>query len=160
MRYPFRRPAPDPALEIELTEESFDRWLRAQRPPFEWFLGQPEDVQEALAARGDRYVEDCNVALGYAALDPTRARLGLALEDGDDDAEAELAVLNARTLAEAMGAQTAQNSPQARQPSAPSSFVGVSKRREEAQEARETAKDEAGLAPRLFGRKPSRGVGS
>ena len=60
MRYPFRRPAPDPALEIELTEESFDRWLRAQRPPFEWFLGQPEDVQEALAARGDRYVEDCN----------------------------------------------------------------------------------------------------
>ena len=48
----FRRKLP----EVDLTEDAYARWLRAQSPPFEWFLGQAPEVQETLASLGDDYV--------------------------------------------------------------------------------------------------------
>ena len=150
MRNPFRR---RPAPELELNEDAFDRWIRAQRPPFELFLTWPEEVQEALAQRGDAYVEDIATLYGYAVLDPERTRLGLAAEEGDEDVEAELTLLNAKTLAAAMS-RVAQNAPQAPAPASPLSFGGIGKRRQERQETRQIAKEDEGFVPTLFGKKP------
>jgi len=47
----------------ELTNEAFSRWLRAQRPPWEWFLTQPELIQEQLAILGDEYVFEIGQAV-------------------------------------------------------------------------------------------------
>jgi len=149
MRNPFRRRPP----ELALDEAAFDRWIRAQRPPFELFLSWPEEVQEALAQRGDAYLEDAATLIGYAVLDPERTRLGIAAADGDEDAEADLTLLNAKTLAAAMS-RVAQDAPQAPEPASPLSFGGLGKRREERQETRQASKEKEGFTPTLFGRKP------
>lgn len=41
------------AQPIQLTNDAYVRWLRAQRPPFEWFLELGELEQEQLAQHGD-----------------------------------------------------------------------------------------------------------
>lgn len=64
--WPFRR-------RPELTEETYHRWLRAGRPPWLFFLEQPEDVQEQLARIGDEHNQDIAVAIGYAVRDPELA---------------------------------------------------------------------------------------
>lgn len=58
------------------TTEAYTRWLRAQRPPLEWFLVQTEPVQEQLALLGDEYVQDVATAVGLAVAHPEQADLG------------------------------------------------------------------------------------
>ena len=75
----------------ELTNEGYERWLRAQRPPFEWFLLLSQVEQEQLAVLGDVHVQDLAVALAYAIRDPEAADAGIGALAGDVDSEATLA---------------------------------------------------------------------
>ena len=53
--------------EVDLTADSYARWLRAGRPDsLAWFLAMAEDEQEALASIGDDYARDVCVGIGEA----------------------------------------------------------------------------------------------
>ena len=68
----------DKPRSVELTNESYNRWLRACRPqPISWFLGLHLAEQETLAMQGDRHTEDLCLGFGYAVLDPLAAEAGL-----------------------------------------------------------------------------------
>lgn len=98
--WPFNKTAPT----ILLDEESLDRAIRAGvQFPLDWFLAQPPEVQETIAARRDHWLEDLVVAAGYAVMDPERTLLSLQAEDGDKGAEEILANMNVQAIAEAMG---------------------------------------------------------
>lgn len=83
----------------DLTNEAYERWLRAQRPPFEWFLRLSEVEQEQLAMLGDAHAQDFAVACGYAIRDPETADAGMSALQGDDNAEATLAMKMAQGFA-------------------------------------------------------------
>lgn len=74
----------------EITSQSYERWLRAQRPPFEFFFGLSELEQETLARCGDDYQQDICLAIGHALRDPVAAELGARAASGDKTAEATL----------------------------------------------------------------------
>lgn len=82
-----------------LTNEAYQRWLRAQRPPLEMFLGLSEIEQEQLAMLGDEHVQDLAIALGYAVRDPEAADAGMSAMSGDVEAEATLATRLAQGFA-------------------------------------------------------------
>lgn len=71
-----------------LTNDSYARWLRAQRPPLPMFLGLSEIEQEALAGLGDDYVSECITVLAGAL------RGEEAAEVPKDDAEAAAGLLD------------------------------------------------------------------
>jgi len=124
---------PEPPLELALDNDSLDRAIRAGvQFPFEWFLSQSPEVQETIAARRDYWLEDLVVAAGYAILDPERTRLALEAEDGDENAEAALAVLNAKALAEAMGRRAATERPTGPQAAGGLSMGGMGERQAQA----------------------------
>lgn len=132
--WPFNRSAPS------LDEDSLDRAIRAGvQIPLEWFLTQPPEVQETIAARRDYWLEDLAVAIGYIMLDPERAQLAFAAEDGDEEAEAALTGLNAQAIAEAMGRHAAQEDRREPERPTPLSMGGLGERVQEA-----TDKAEAG----------------
>lgn len=59
--FPFRRPkTPEPTV----TNGAYQRWLRAQRPPWGVFFTLGEDEQEQLAMLGDGYVAEVAEHLG------------------------------------------------------------------------------------------------
>lgn len=74
-----------------VTNDSYRRWLRAQRPPWGWFLRLAEVEQEQLAIIGDEQLQDLAVAIGYAVADPRAADAGIAASAGDTEAEESLA---------------------------------------------------------------------
>jgi hypothetical protein len=84
----------------DLTNEAYERWLRAQRPPFDWFLALSQVEQEQLAILGDAQMQDLAVALGYAIRDPEAADAGMSAMNGDTGAEATLATKLAQGFAE------------------------------------------------------------
>ena len=43
----------------DLTNDAYRRWLRAHRPPFQWFMEQTEQTQEGLASLGDEFTIGC-----------------------------------------------------------------------------------------------------
>lgn len=133
---------------------AYARWLRAWRPPLQWFIQQSEEGQEALAAVGDRYAGDLIVDLGYATQDPKLAEDGVTQDtDGADETKAQ-------RLANAVVARIKAQRGQANGPSLPKlppdpfpssqplTMVGSEQRRAES----DLRRREAG--PRLFGRKP------
>lgn len=139
MVWPFSQPP-----GVDLTEESYARWLRAQRPtPMSWFLGQPAEVQETLAMMGDEYVQDLAVAVGYAIRDPELAAAGLDAGAGDLDAEETLARRLASELAGRIlqGRQAAEIGPQAAPARPPMTMAGVGERRAARKLARRKAED-------------------
>jgi len=73
-----------PAREVTLTNDAYNQWLRAQRPPLPWFLDQPPDHQEAMAILGDVHARDLALGIGYAVADPQLAEAG---SDASQDAE-------------------------------------------------------------------------
>jgi hypothetical protein len=83
----------------DLTNAGYERWLRAQRPPFDWFLRLSELEQEQLAMLGDAHVQDIAVAIGYTVRDPEAADAGMSAMQGDADGEATLAARLAQGLA-------------------------------------------------------------
>ena len=58
-----------------LTNDTYARWLRAQRPPLPMFLGLSEIEQEALAGIGDDYVSECITVLAETLRGVTVQRL-------------------------------------------------------------------------------------
>lgn len=91
----------------ELTSEGYTRWLRAQRPPFIWFLELSELEQEALANAGEAHASDLIEGLAIAVGNPDALAVGLdvqAAAKGDADAEETLA----RQLAAGMAARLSQ----------------------------------------------------
>jgi len=131
----------------DLTNEAYERWLRAQRPPFDWFLALSEVEQEQLAMMGDANVQDVVVAMGYAIRDPEAADAGMSAAEGDTDAEATLATRLAQGFASKLlqmqRAERAAQTPQ--EPPLPSArtMSGFGERRQQ----EETQRAE----PRLFG---------
>lgn len=138
--WPFRRKT------SVLTDESLDRAIRAGvQFELSWFLEQPPEVQEVIARRRDRWLEDVTLAAGFAFLDPERVQLGLAAEDGDDEAEAVLAGLNAVDIARAMGHHAAQEAhSEPGQPTRPT-MSGLGKRRQAAEDEREAGRRKGSL---------------
>jgi hypothetical protein len=131
-----------------LDDDALDRAIRAGvHLELSWFLGQPPEVQEAIAARRDRWVEDMTVAVGYAILDPERMRLALAAEDGDEDAEVALTGLNAREVAEELGRRAARDDAREPQRETPLTMGGSGERRQAVEDEREAGH----LRPSFFG---------
>ena len=116
----------------EVTNEAYARWLRAQRPPWLWFLDRSVLEQEQLACLGDTYIDGC-LAAG--------AEAGTAAEDE----ESKVMQLAERVL------QGPQMRPQ--QPAEPVelSMGGVTERREKHAQGQQDGKDGKG---KLFGREP------
>lgn len=85
--------------KVALTNDTFSRWLRAQRPPMDLFCGMSDIEQEQLAMLGDEYVQDVCVALGYANQHPRAAEAGLDQERGGSEGEAQLAAQLAKNIA-------------------------------------------------------------
>jgi len=142
--WPFRRSAPRP--EVVLDDEALDRAIRAGvQFPLDWFLQQPPEIQETIAARRDLWLEDLALTLGYTTLDPVRMGLARAVQDGDEDAEAALVELNARTIAEQMGRQAARNGAGEAQPPPALTMAGIGKRRSDAAAKREAARRKGAL---------------
>ena len=116
----------------DLTNEAYERWLRAQRPPFEWFLRLSEVEQEQLAMLGDAHAQDFAVASGYAMQDPEAADAGISAMQGDSDAEETLA----RKLAQGFASKLMQMqpAPQTRPDRPQPSMAGFGDRRTEDQQ--------------------------
>tara|TARA_R110001599_G_scaffold213117_1_gene410858 strand:- start:269 stop:730 length:462 start_codon:yes stop_codon:yes gene_type:complete len=131
----------EPTREITLDDSALDRAIRAGvQFPLDWFLEQTPDIQEAIAARRDYWLEDLVVAAGYAILDPERTRLALAAEDGDEQAEEVLTGLNAQAVAEAMGRHAARERVSEPKRPDPLSMGGMGERQREAVERREAGR--------------------
>jgi len=58
-----KKPDPEP---INLSADAYRRWLRAHRPPFDWFLAQDEMQQEAMAREGDEHIADICIGIASA----------------------------------------------------------------------------------------------
>lgn len=108
----------------EVTNEIYSQWLRAQRPPFEFFLDLSSLEREQLALMGDEYVQDVAIALGLAMKHPEDAADGVAALRGDEDGEASLALRLAQNLA--MAAPPAQMPPRPPQSLPGGPFMGGS----------------------------------
>lgn len=133
--------------QVELTKESFGRWLRAQRPDLHWFLSLEELVQESMAMMGDEYMADLAVAFAKAAMDPEAAEAGLdaATNPRSEEKLAQKVALGLiRQIQDATG-------------KAPSvSMSGIGKRRSETSDAKERKPYDG----TFLGRKPDHTRGS
>lgn len=138
--------------EVDLTGDAFDRWLRAQRPPWLWFLAQDAEVQESLALKGDDHAADLALAIGYAVKDPELAEAGMAAAE-DPDAEV---VLAQRIAADAIrrrleGGSASAPVASAPLPDQPITLGGFGQRRAQLARERHKAKTEGAT---FLGRKP------
>jgi len=142
--WPFKNRTP---AEAELTNVSYQRWLRAHRPqPLSFFLALDEAEQATLAQLGDDYVEDCCIALGYAIHNPDAAAMGLTGEAGEEALEEALAARLGADLVS--GAARPPGSPQVKRPL---SMGGVTERRAQRSLRDRKARDEG---RRFLGRRP------
>jgi len=137
MRWPWTKPEPEPPT---VTVETHGRWIRAGRPPYQWFAELPADQQEALAQVGDAHDIDRAIAIGYAVRDPEAAEKGIAAAAGDLDAEADLVQrLAARAVEKMLGSRSQPTAPA---PTAqPPSMGGLAARRQGRQEQEQAGRD-------------------
>lgn len=117
----------------ELTNDVYARWLRAQRPPLYWFVGQPEMMQETMADLGDEHMRDLAIAIGVAVANPEAAADGAGLEAGSPDAEESIL----RRLADEVA-------------------NGIVAARQKAPQASENGAQEPQSGPSLFGQPPTK----
>lgn len=81
-----------------LTVEVYSLWLRAHRPPMDWFLGQDPMQQAAMADVGDAHLLHC--------IDVAQGGHGIADPEPDRTAMEQAALDLARRIAEKNGNQT------------------------------------------------------
>lgn len=93
---------------IDLDEAAFSRWIRAQRPPWEWFLTQSMEIQEALAQIGDEHSRDLCLGIGWSIRNPDDAALGADALNGNIEAEEALAAKAAANAVSEILQRTAQ----------------------------------------------------
>ena len=123
-------------VQLDLTNDLFQRWLRAQRPPLEMFAALSELEQEQLALMGDEYVQDVAIAVGIAIAHPQEASEGVSALRGDVDSEASMALRVAQNMAisppptpngfSGMGGSAQRSVPSSdiKKSTAPASFMG------------------------------------
>jgi hypothetical protein len=114
--WPFRKKR----IEVQLTNQAFKRWLRAQRPDLRYFLTLDEDAQEALACLGDAYVQGC---------------VDVGLESASEEMEEQASTLQQLTQ------MTVNRMESGAPPQAPQSMAGITQRKRQATIARQQAKD-------------------
>lgn len=105
----FRRKKPP---VVDLTNEAYGQWIRAQRPPFLWFMAQTREDREAMALIGDGLTKDFATAIGYAVAYPEAADAGRRALEGDVDAEVELVEMIAQRTMQKILASAPQRAPQ------------------------------------------------
>ena len=133
-----------PVLDVA----SYSRWLRAQRPPFVWFLERSESEQESLAIIGDDYTREVSSGIGYAVDDP---ELFGAVDDAAEDPDCE-EVLVQRLADAAKARMMGIPEPVPMVPMEPAPTMGgMTHRRESREREVQRSKDST---RRLFGRAP------
>jgi hypothetical protein len=75
---------------VDVTNESYGRWLRAGKPPFEWFLLLDATTQEQLAILGDQWVTEVALIAAHAIRDPQAAEAAAGAVLGDEKAQVDL----------------------------------------------------------------------
>lgn len=75
--------------EVALSTDAYRNWLRAQRPPFEWFAQLGPAEQKALADIGDEERERAHLELAYMIRDPEASE---AILTGDETVAEQVAV--------------------------------------------------------------------
>lgn len=136
--------------EVELTNEAYARWLRAQRPPFEWFLGRSEVEQEALAMQGDEYTRGLALDIGYAVVNPEVAEAGVDAPQNPQSEETLLKQVMAGAVEHVLS-KSRNGASGAREPDSSLTLAGVAERREKAKKARQ---EEIDASRSFLGRKP------
>jgi hypothetical protein len=110
---------------LTVSTEAYRRWLRAQRPDFQFFFACSEMEQEHLAQIGDQHTEEMVVAMGYAINDPEGSDAAVSAGAGQSRGEEVLTMRLMDSLAQSI-IQRRQQQPQA-QPAAkpPLSMAGA-----------------------------------
>lgn len=119
-----RRRAPRP----ELTNDAFRRWLRAWRPPLEFFLGLSEIEQEQLAMMGDAYSQELLIGVGYAVRDPVVAEAGAQAISGAPAGEETLVRKLVEGFVAGITSGKGRSAPQDRPRAAPPTMAGFGSR--------------------------------
>jgi hypothetical protein len=136
--------------KVKLTNLAYGRWLRANKPPMDWFLAMTEDEQEQLAIIGDEFTQDMCIAMGYACKDPQAAEAGIDAMSGEQSGEDSLLRMiseKAMQAAQAMQAEQPKKAPAEPVVARPKSFGEFGATREElAAQIRGPVK-----TPRVFG---------
>lgn len=121
---------------LELSEAAYGYWLRAQRPPLEWFLGLDAPTQATLAELGDEYVADVAVAIGYGVADPALAEAGISARIDPEAEEDLLRRVSAEAAQRVLGREEAPDV-------APVTMAGWAQRQTIRQDTEQRTKDEA-----------------
>jgi len=147
---------------IDMTSDAFSRWLRAMRPPFDWFHRQSELVQEQLAKIGDDHFDALGIDLAQGialALQDPEIVAATAKSDAGDSAgdEAIAKRMAANLLGKFLGhSQTPPEEPQ--RPGEPwfespaETMAGIGERRIQRANERQEERDRMGT--RLLRRAP------
>jgi hypothetical protein len=114
-----------------VTNQSYGWWICAQRPPFDWFMGLPEEEQLALAKLGEEYVQDVCVAIGTAVANPMAAEAGLEAASNPAAEGDLLSQVAAATVRKLMGTGPTPTRPPMGKPT-PQTMGGAGARRVEA----------------------------
>lgn len=80
-------------------------WIRAQKPPYRWFISLRLEEQQALADVGDAYIEAFCVTIAAAAQDPEIASAVI------DDPESVETILSTRAALKTQLHQAQNGSP-------------------------------------------------
>lgn len=108
--------------EVSCSMLGYARWLRAQRPPFDWFFSMNEDEQEALAQVGDGATSNLALEIAEAIHNP---ELRAAEVQGDSQkVEETLAMQIAEHVAEGMARRHGVGRQPAPAPQAPATVEG------------------------------------
>lgn len=70
---------------VELTKESYLYWLKANKPPLEWFLSLPMDQQAALASIGEEFTRTNWLDLAYCIKDPEAVDAVLSMDEAKQE---------------------------------------------------------------------------
>ena len=127
--------------QVAITNEGYARWLRAQRPPWEFFFTLSELEQEQLASLGEQHIEEIGFAMSLMLTHSEAYQAGRGLSHGDPETEASAALKAARGMAENLSRQA---------PAQSSSMAGSGSRI-----ATDLQFHTAGQ-PKLFGREPDK----
>lgn len=152
MAFPWSHKSP-----VDASPAGYARWLRAYRPPLDWFLRLSELEQEALAQVGDSHAIEAAVVVAEVAADPATAADVEHARAGDVESEVSLAQQLIRGLAQQVtaGRRPAAGPPQAADPNdvpGTTTAAGFGSRRSET--TRDSADRPAEALASLTGRAP------
>lgn len=122
---------------VSMSPAAYTRWIEAQRPPFEWFMQQPEADQDLMAEIGADYMRDLILGIQVAIL-------------GEEPNEEDLAKEVAAALVQKLTQKPSTSPPR---PSAANrlSMAGIGDRRSQRGRERQESRN---AGRRLLGREP------